>query len=79
MERQKHARDRIGGQAHGEEAITASPVTPANRARQIAGLYDLEETLGEGHFAVVKLASHVFTGEKVREWFCFCNCLVEMD
>lgn len=32
---------------------------------KIAGLYDLEETLGSGHFAVVKLARHVFTGEKV--------------
>uniref|UniRef100_A0A915BQA1 SNF-related serine/threonine-protein kinase n=2 Tax=Parascaris univalens TaxID=6257 RepID=A0A915BQA1_PARUN len=32
---------------------------------RIAGLYDLEETIGKGHFAVVKLASHVFTGEKV--------------
>ncbi|XP_019638302.1 PREDICTED: SNF-related serine/threonine-protein kinase-like [Branchiostoma belcheri] len=32
---------------------------------QIAGLYDLQETLGRGHFAVVKLARHVFTGEKV--------------
>ncbi|KAF5305616.1 hypothetical protein FQR65_LT07697 [Abscondita terminalis] len=32
---------------------------------KIAGLYDLEETLGRGHFAVVKLAKHVFTGEKV--------------
>ncbi|VDK49147.1 unnamed protein product [Anisakis simplex] len=32
---------------------------------RIAGLYDLEETIGRGHFAVVKLASHVFTGEKV--------------
>ncbi|XP_070494327.1 SNF-related serine/threonine-protein kinase isoform X2 [Chironomus tepperi] len=31
----------------------------------VAGLYDLEETLGSGHFAVVKLARHVFTGEKV--------------
>ena len=31
----------------------------------IAGLYDLEETIGKGHFAVVKLARHVFTGEKV--------------
>uniref|UniRef100_A0A452HKH7 non-specific serine/threonine protein kinase n=1 Tax=Gopherus agassizii TaxID=38772 RepID=A0A452HKH7_9SAUR len=31
----------------------------------IAGLYDLERTLGKGHFAVVKLARHVFTGEKV--------------
>ncbi|XP_052869708.1 uncharacterized protein LOC128275292 [Anopheles cruzii] len=41
----------------------------ANRAGvydgKIAGLYDLEETLGSGHFAVVKLARHVFTGEKV--------------
>ena len=32
---------------------------------KIAGLYDLEETIGKGHFAVVKLAKHVFTGEKV--------------
>ena len=32
---------------------------------KIAGLYDLEETIGKGHFAVVKLARHVFTGEKV--------------
>jgi len=32
---------------------------------KIAGLYDLEETIGEGHYAVVKLARHVFTGEKV--------------
>ncbi len=32
---------------------------------RIAGLYDLEQTIGRGHFAVVKLARHVFTGEKV--------------
>uniref|UniRef100_A0AC35TMB6 Protein kinase domain-containing protein n=1 Tax=Rhabditophanes sp. KR3021 TaxID=114890 RepID=A0AC35TMB6_9BILA len=31
----------------------------------IAGLYDLEKTIGKGHFAVVKLARHVFTGERV--------------
>lgn len=37
---------------------------PGNNSK-IAGLYDLEETLGSGHFAVVKLARHVFTGEKV--------------
>ena len=36
---------------------------------RIAGLYDLEKTIGKGHFAVVKLASHVFTGEKVL--YCF--------
>ena len=35
------------------------------KKHQIAGLYDLDETLGEGHYAVVKLARHVFTGEKV--------------
>lgn len=44
-------------------------MSAANRAGvydgKIAGLYDLEETLGSGHFAVVKLARHVFTGEKV--------------
>ncbi|XP_067905712.1 SNF related kinase b [Heterodontus francisci] len=32
---------------------------------KIAGLYDLDKTLGKGHYAVVKLARHVFTGEKV--------------
>ena len=31
----------------------------------MAGMYDLEHTIGQGHFAVVKLAKHVFTGEKV--------------
>lgn len=31
----------------------------------IAGMYDLERTLGKGHFAVVKSARHVFTGEQV--------------
>ncbi|KAF8365479.1 hypothetical protein PRIPAC_83308, partial [Pristionchus pacificus] len=34
-------------------------------APRIAGLYDLERTIGQGHFAVVKLAKHVFTGEQV--------------
>lgn len=32
---------------------------------KIAGLYDLEESIGKGHYAVVKVARHVFTGEKV--------------
>ncbi|OQR80382.1 hypothetical protein BIW11_05092 [Tropilaelaps mercedesae] len=32
---------------------------------KIAGLYDLGETLGRGHYAVVKQARHVFTGEQV--------------
>lgn len=32
---------------------------------QIAGLYDLGRTLGTGHFSVVKLARHVFTGQRV--------------
>ncbi|XP_076111883.1 uncharacterized protein LOC143080089 isoform X1 [Mytilus galloprovincialis] len=32
---------------------------------KIAGLYDLDKTIGKGHFAVVKLARHVFTGERV--------------
>lgn len=40
------------------------PYRSIHNAR-IAGLYDLEETIGKGHFAVVKLARHVFTGEKV--------------
>ena len=32
---------------------------------QVAGLYDMEDTLGSGHFAVVKSARHVFTGLRV--------------
>ena len=34
-------------------------------ASKIAGLYDMENTLGSGHFAVVKSARHVFTGLRV--------------
>ena len=34
-------------------------------ASKIAGLYDMEKTLGSGHFAVVKSARHVFTGLRV--------------
>ncbi|KAL8593106.1 hypothetical protein ACOMHN_018032 [Nucella lapillus] len=43
----------------------ASRKSRAGYDGKIAGLYDLEETIGRGHFAVVKLARHVFTGEKV--------------
>ena len=32
---------------------------------EFVGLYDFEKTLGKGHFAVVKLARHVFTSERV--------------
>ncbi|KAL7060079.1 hypothetical protein AAHC03_010172 [Spirometra sp. Aus1] len=32
---------------------------------KVAGLYDLGPTIGKGHYAVVKLARHVFTGESV--------------
>nr|XP_060644128.1 SNF-related serine/threonine-protein kinase-like [Anolis sagrei ordinatus] len=42
---------------------SSSSCSPAEG--QIAGLYDLEGTLGKGHFAVVRLARHVFTGERV--------------
>ncbi len=34
-------------------------------AGQFVGMYDFLGTLGEGHFAVVKLAQHVLTKEKV--------------
>ena len=37
----------------------------ADSRNMIAGSYDLGETIGEGHYAVVKLGKHVFTGEKV--------------
>ena len=32
---------------------------------KISNYYELKNTLGRGHFAVVKLAHHVYTGEKV--------------
>lgn len=48
--------DGAGGTAQAQGAQSGS---------KIAGMYDLLETLGRGHFAVVKLARHVFTGEKV--------------
>ena len=38
---------------------------PRRNESKIAGMYDLEERLGSGHFAEVKLARHVFTGERV--------------
>lgn len=41
------------------------PANASGSSAKIAGLYDLEETLGEGHYAVVKSARHVFTGERV--------------
>ncbi|XP_050437403.1 SNF-related serine/threonine-protein kinase [Adelges cooleyi] len=39
--------------------------TVKHNGGNIAGMYDLEQTLGKGHFAVVKSARHVFTGEQV--------------
>ena len=45
--------------------LLASMTYRREKNGNIAGLYDLEDTIGKGHFAVVKLARHVFTGEKV--------------
>ncbi|XP_077286523.1 SNF related kinase [Arctopsyche grandis] len=50
---------------HRNVAIGGPGLPGPGNGGKIAGLYDLEETLGSGHFAVVKLARHVFTGEKV--------------
>ena len=33
------------------------------RDSQIKGLYEFEKTLGKGHFAIVKLAKHLYTGK----------------
>lgn len=45
-------------------AVVASRrATKTAMASKIAGLYDMEDTLGSGHFAVVKSARHVFTGK----------------
>uniref|UniRef100_A0A1B0AM47 SNF-related serine/threonine-protein kinase n=1 Tax=Glossina palpalis gambiensis TaxID=67801 RepID=A0A1B0AM47_9MUSC len=58
MQHQQHTRTL-------EASAAAHTTGGASYDGQIAGLYDLEETLGSGHFAVVKLARHVFTGAKV--------------
>jgi SNF related kinase len=57
---------------HTTKTTAATTTTATNRtnkytdkSKQIQCLYDLEETIGQGHFAVVKLARHIFTGEKV--------------
>ena len=50
-----------------QPAVRNPPKTATVGGGQMAGLYDLEETLGKGHFAVVKAAKHVFTGERVSE------------
>ncbi|KAF5904039.1 SNF-related serine/threonine-protein kinase-like, partial [Clarias magur] len=39
--------------------------TKSGSEGKIAGLYELDRTLGKGHFAVVKLARHVFTRQLV--------------
>ncbi|KAI5105449.1 SNF-related serine/threonine-protein kinase [Silurus meridionalis] len=39
--------------------------TKSGSGGKIAGLYELDRTLGKGHFAVVKLARHVFTRQLV--------------
>lgn len=60
------AMHRIGQRANSVDGGTgASPGGGGPAGSKIAGMYDLLETLGRGHFAVVKLARHVFTGEKV--------------
>ena len=65
MEKRSEPRNRIGGANAGAAAAGVGDGSPGVGTQMIAGLYDLEETLGEGHYAVVKLARHVFTGEKV--------------
>jgi SNF-related kinase len=46
---------------HHPPVVTPTQLLPPT----IAGLYDLRETLGKGHYATVKAARHVFTGELV--------------
>ncbi|CAB3372764.1 Hypothetical predicted protein [Cloeon dipterum] len=58
-------RRELGPKEPGPLLSRSSSLVPRGSECKIAGLYDLEETLGRGHFAVVKLARHVFTGEKV--------------
>jgi len=60
----RSAANRIGGGKAGSGGPMASS-SSSGGGQKVAGLYDLEETLGEGHYAVVKSARHVFTGERV--------------
>ena len=55
----------VAAAAAAKPVARRSSLVGLNETR-IAGLYDLEHTIGKGHYAVVKLARHVFTGEKVR-------------
>ncbi|GMR54277.1 hypothetical protein PMAYCL1PPCAC_24472, partial [Pristionchus mayeri] len=67
--------DHAAVMSSGDSTGAAAPLKPVSanqlqrrkslNAPRIAGLYDLERTIGQGHFAVVKLARHVFTGEQV--------------
>jgi len=56
-----------------------TPSRRPSRCQQIAGLYDLEETLGKGHFATVKAARHVFTGEKVLQFTPLYSWIFQSD
>lgn len=38
---------------------------PSSTPQTFVGLYDFKETLGEGHFSVVKLAQHVISKQRV--------------
>ncbi|XP_063592886.1 SNF-related serine/threonine-protein kinase-like isoform X3 [Penaeus indicus] len=61
----KQEKKKEGEAAHPPTSARKGTMNVGGYDGKIAGLYDLEETLGRGHYAVVKLARHVFTGEKV--------------
>jgi SNF-related kinase len=55
----------VGPTASPKRRVITATSSAASLDGKFARMYDLEETLGKGHYAVVKLARHVFTGERV--------------
>lgn len=49
-----------------ENGTTSSSLGPANMGPPVrVGSYEIERTIGKGNFAVVKLATHIGTKNKV--------------
>ena len=43
------------------------------------GYYQMERTIGKGNFAVVKLATHIVSKSKVRDYRCFSGQLFSLN
>lgn len=61
----KSSSKKVGGARGSGDNTTIVNNLLGEQQHSINDLYELEETIGQGHFAVVKLGKHKFTGEKV--------------